>query len=75
MPIPHDRAIDVMRTRSKTLIDLAKSLYPFSKILLFIFLQKRNMIKYRNSGYEIYDPAGNNLGQLDNQRSWIKIYH
>ena len=31
MPIPHDRAIDVMRTRSKTLIDLAKSLYPFSK--------------------------------------------
>lgn len=26
----------------------------------------------RGAGYEIYDPEGNNLGQLDNNRAWVK---
>jgi glutamyl-tRNA synthetase len=30
-PFPDDKALAVMRTRTKTLIELAKSLYPFSK--------------------------------------------
>lgn len=28
--------------------------------------------KYRTNSYEIYDPLGNNLGQLDNTRTWVK---
>jgi len=28
--------------------------------------------QFRGNSYEIYDPIGNNLGQLPNQQSWIK---
>ena len=28
--------------------------------------------QFRGNSYEIYDPVGNNLGQLPNQQSWIK---
>ncbi|HAW09235.1 MAG TPA: hypothetical protein DCW42_08770 [Bacteroidetes bacterium] len=45
---------------------------PIFKNSTFYLSAKSETDKYRNSGYEIYDPAGNNLGQLDNQRSWIK---
>jgi len=45
---------------------------PFLKNSTFYIAARSETDKYRNSSYEIYDPAGNNLGQFDNQRSWVK---
>lgn len=30
--------------------------------------------KYRGNSYEVYDPIGNNLGQMPNNQSWVKNF-
>ncbi len=30
--------------------------------------------KYRSSNYEVYDPIGNNLGQMPHNQSWVKSF-
>lgn len=45
---------------------------PFLKNSTFSLSTNNTFEEFRGNNYEIRDPAGNNLGQLDNQASWVR---
>jgi hypothetical protein len=45
---------------------------PFFKHSTFFISTSYFYEKYRSNSYEIYDPAGNNLGQYENNQTWRK---
>lgn len=45
---------------------------PFLENSTFYVSTNNFLEEFRSNSFEIYDPAGNNLGQLEGNRSWVK---